>query len=480
MNVVFIVPPEKYYIESYVTKKLDKGREFRQKLGLLYVAGYLREHGGYQPVIIDALADGLDDGDVIKMLLADPPDVVGFSVLTFNLLDCLNIARQIKAVLPAVKICFGGFHPSIYPQETLNFPEVDYIVFGEGEITFNELVKAIEQHDAADLDSLLEGIEGVGWKAQLTGETHINPSRKAVANLDQLSLPAHDLIDLDKYTVVLANDAKVASIQTSRGCPSKCTFCDIRLTRYRYRSAQNILSEIELLKSKGITEFFIIDDTFTINRKRVLALCNLLIDEQVNIKFKISSRIDRVDFEMLSLLKRAGCYRIHYGIETGSQRLLDYLQKEITVEQIKSVVADTKRAGIEIFAYMMVGIPTETEEDINKSIALVADLKPDHVNYSICTPFPKTVLYEQFLNQNLGQEDYWQQFASSPDPDFKIRTINAHFTEEELRVVQDRALRSFYASPVIILRELWKTRSLKQLLTKARTGLRLLMPRRTY
>jgi len=477
MNVVFVVPPEKHYIESYVTKKLDKGREFRQKLGLLYVAGYLREYGGYQPVIIDALADGLDDSDVIKMLLADPPDIVGFSVLTFNLLDCLDIARQIKAVLPDVKICFGGFHPSIYPQETLNFQEVDYIVFGEGEITFNELVITLEQYDDAELDAALENIEGIGWKAQESRKTHINQPRKAVANLDLLSLPAHDLIDLDKYTVVLANDAKVASIQTSRGCPSKCTFCDIRLTRYRYRSARNILSEIELLKSKGITEFFIIDDTFTINRKRVFELCHLLIDEQVNIKFKISSRIDRVDFEMLSLLNQAGCYRIHYGIETGSQRLLDYLQKEITVDQIRQVVADTKRAGIEIFAYMMVGIPTESEEDINKSIALVADLKPDHVNYSICTPFPKTVLYEQFINQNLGEEDYWQLFASKPDPDFKIRTMNSFFSEEELRGIQDRALRSFYSSPAIIFREILKTRSFKQLLTKAKTGFRLLMPR---
>jgi len=477
MKIVFIVPPEKYYIESYVSKKLDKGREFRQKLGLLYVAGYLREHGGYQPEIIDSIADGLDDSDLIKMMIDNPPDVVGFSVLTFNLLDCLDIARQIKVALPAVKICFGGFHPSIYPRETLKFPEVDYIVFGEGEITFNELVKALEQYGGAELDTILEKIEGIGWKAQMTGESHINSSRKAVANLDLLSLPAHDLIDLDKYTVVLANDANVASIQTSRGCPSKCTFCDIRLTRYRYRSASNILREIELLKNKGITEFFIIDDTFTINRRRVLELCHLLIDEQVNIKFKISSRIDRVDFEMLLLLKKAGCYRIHYGIETGSQRLLDYLQKEITVEQIKRVVADTKRAGIEIFAYMMVGIPTETEKDINKSIALVAELKPDHVNYSICTPFPKTVLYEQFLSQNLGQEDYWQQFANNPSPNFKIRTINTHFTEEELRVIQDKALRSFYSSPVIILRELWKTRNFKQLFTKAKTGIRLLMPR---
>jgi len=477
MKVVFIVPPEKYYIESYVTKKLDKGREFRQKLGLLYVAGYLREYGGYQPEIIDSLADGIIDSDLIEMMIDNPPDIVGFSVLTFNLLDCLDIARQIKAALPSTKICFGGFHPTIYPQETLKFPEVDYIVFGEGEITFTELVKSLDRYKGNELDDALKDIGGIGWKEQGSGLNHINKSRKAVANLDELSLPAHDLIDLDKYTVVLANDAKVASIQTSRGCPSKCTFCDIRLTRYRYRSAENILTEINQLKARGISEFFIIDDTFTINRKRVFELCNLLIDKNVNIKFKISSRIDRVDLEMLTILKKAGCYRIHYGVETGSQRLLDYLEKEITLDQIKNAVNDTKKAGIEIFAYMMVGIPTETEDDINKSIDLVAELRPDHVNYSICTPFPKTVLYEQFLKENNGQNDYWQEFSDAPDPEFKIKTMNSNFTEEELRKIQDRALRSFYSSPIIILREVIKTRSLSQLVTKAKIGLRLLLPR---
>jgi len=233
------------------------------------------------------------------------------------------------------------------------------------------------------------------------------------------------------------------------------------------------------LKSRGISEFFIIDDTFTINRKRVFKLCNLFIDEKINIKFKISSRIDRVDQEMLDILKKAGCYRIHYGIESGSQRLLDYLEKEITIEQIRKSIYQTKSAGIEIFAYMMIGIPTETKQDIDESMKLVLELKPDHVNYSICTPFPKTALYERSLEQSDEVEDYWLEFAQKPDHDFKIRTLNKNFSESELRSLQDRALRSFYSSPYVILREVVKTRSLKQFITKAKVGLRLLLPRAT-
>ena len=474
MNILFVVPPEKYYIESYVTKKLDKGREFRQKLGILYVAGTLREGTSFDVEVIDSLADGLDSSDIRRIIKEKKPDVVGFSVLTFNLLDCLDVAKIIREVSPSTKICFGGFHPTIYPQETLDFPEVDYVVFGEGEITFKELVKAIDL--GGNMDSIFSTIDGLGWKNSL-GSTFINKGRKASPNLDEITMPAHDLIDLEKYTFVLGNDSKVASIQTSRGCPSKCTFCDIRLTRFRFRSAENVLKEIEYLKTRGINDFFLVDDQFTSNKERVLKLCKLLINKNIDIKFKVSSRIDRVDTEMLNLLKKAGCYRIHYGIESGSQRLLDFMEKGITLDQIRETVKNTKEAGIEIFAYMMIGIPTETAEDIKKSVKLISELKPHHVNYSICTPFPKTALYERALEQSDEPDDYWLEFAKNPDPNFKIRTLNDNFSESELRTLQDRALRSFYSSPFVILREVIKTRSIKQLVTKAKIGLRLLLPR---
>ena len=473
-KVLFIVPPEKFFIESYVTRKLDKGREFRQKLGILYVAGTLREGTTFEVDVLDSLADGLNSSDIKRIIKERKPDVVGFSVLTFNLLDCLDVAKIIREVSPSTKICFGGFHATIYPQETLDFPEVDYIVFGEGETTFKELVKVIDS--GGDLNSKLPSVDGLGWKNSF-GTTCINNGRKAAPKLDEITMPAHDLIDLDKYTVVLANDSKVASMQTSRGCPSKCTFCDIRLTRFRFRSAEDVLKEIEYLKSRGINEFFLVDDQFTSNKERVLSLCKLLIDKKVGIKFKISSRIDRVDSEMLYALEKAGCYRIHYGIESGSQRLLDYMEKEITLEQIRETVKNTKKAGIEIFAYMMIGIPTETKEDIKKSMDLIKELKPNHVNYSICTPFPKTALYERALAQEDEPDDYWLEFAKNPDPNFKIRTLNANFSESDLRTLQDKALRSFYSSPSIIFREIVKTASIKQFFTKAKIGLKLVLPR---
>ena len=473
MKVLLIVPPAQFFIESYVTKKLDKGREFRQKLGLLYVAGHLRKLTNITPRIIDCLADGLNLESLGNLIREEKPDIVGFSVLTFNLLDCLAVAQMVKTQSPITKICFGGFHATLYPIETLQLPNVDYVVLGEGEITFAELVKTMMAGQTTV--EALRQIDGLGFK---DGDVPvINLPRNPVSDLDALALPAHDLVDLNKYTVVLADESKVASIQTSRGCPSKCVFCDIRLTKYRYRSEENVLEEITLLNNMGVNEFFLIDDTFTINKNRVLRLCKLLIEKKLGIRFKISSRIDRIDAEMLDQLAKAGCYRIHYGVESGSQRILDYLQKDISVDSVVSVFEMTKKAGIEVFAYMMVGIPTETMEDIEMSFRLVGRIMPDHVNYSICTPFPKTYLYERSLQYQKIPDDYWHDFAKHPREDFKIRTMNEYFDEGTLRKIQDLALRKFYSSPKVILREIRKTKSMKQLLLKAKMGIRLLIPR---
>lgn len=473
MKVLFIVPPEKFFIESYVAEKVDKGRELRQKLGILYVAGYLRKRVGIVPRIVDCLAEGLDDESLEKIVHSERPDVVGLSVLSFNLLDCLAAATIVKRASPNTKICFGGFHPTLFPRETVCLPNVDYVVFGEGEVTFSELV--LHMIAGAD-DALLSRIPGLAYRSQ-EGKPILNEHREPIRRLDDLPLPAHDLLDLEKYTFVLAESSKVGAIQTSRGCPSRCIFCDIRMTQHRFRSAENVLEEIRSLVEMGVEEFFFVDDTFTINRNRVLRLCELIVTEGLKIRYKISSRVDRIDEEMLHRLAESGCYRIHYGVESGSQRVLDYLQKGITVAQIVQAFELTRRTGIQRFAYMMLGIPSETLEDMKQTFHLVRRVAPDHVNYSICTPFPKTHLYEEARRLRLVNTDYWQEFAECPDPGFRVRTLNEYFDENALRQLQDRALRHFYMSPRVVFKELRHTRSIKQMALKARMGLRLLVPR---
>lgn len=470
MNVLFIVPPESCSIESYTSSKITRGREIRPKLGLLYVAAYLRRKTGITPVIVDCLSDGIGYDGIRAIIEEHRPDIVGMSTLTFNLLDCLKTARMIKELDKGIKVCLGGFHLSLYPRETCGMGPVDFVVTGEGEETFSELVsKLMEEPGCRDFS----GIDGLGW-IDAGGNVVLNRAREPIDDLGELPLPAHDLVDLSKYTHVLSSEAKTAYIQTSRGCPFACRFCDIRKTRFRTRSIKSVIEEIRFLHGQGIKEIFFLDDTITVNKKRLIKLCEAIENEGIRIKYKISSRVNTVDEEILDALKRSGCVRIHYGVESGAQRILDYLEKEITVEQIIRAFDLTRRFDIGTYAYMMLGVPTETKEDFDSSLSLVDRIKPDYVTYAICTPLPKTKLYEVVLEQRYFEYDYWQEFAENPTGDFKVRYANENFSDEELRKMQDRAMARFYRSPEFLLKELLRTRSLKQLTSKVRAGYRIL------
>ena len=272
--------------------------------------------------------------DLRTQLSTEKPDIVGFSVLTFNLLNCLEVCKIVKTATPHTKICFGGWHPTLYPHETVNLAPVDFVVVGEGETTCVELVNILSKHPHSYKD-YLHTIYGLGYKNQ-HGQCVINPNRALIQNLDAIPFPAYELINLKNYTNLLACTNNIANIITTRGCPYACSFCDIRRSRYRTRSPQNVLQEIKFLVDKGITEFFLQDDNFTLDRKRTIKFCQLLIEEKLNIQYKISSRVNHIDNEIASYLKKSGCYRIYFGVESGSQEVLNYLEKGITLEQIKN------------------------------------------------------------------------------------------------------------------------------------------------
>ena len=471
MKVMFIVPPEIFPIESYASDRIIKTREPRPRLGILCVAGYLRDKIGIAPIIVDCAAEGIDIKDIKGIIDKYNPDIIGMSVLTFNLLDCLEIAKTAKQANQNIKICFGGFHPTIYPEETLSFECVDFIVVGEGEKPFAQLIdRLIKDKNCNDLKE----ISGIGWK-NTTGKINLNAPCEVTHDLDDFGLPAHDLIDLSKYSHALSNEPYTAYIQTSRGCPFKCNFCDMRMTNFRSRSEEMVIREIRLLVEKAVKEIFFLDDTITVNKKKLIALCQRIIDKGFRIKYKISSRVNTVNEEMLVALKRSGCYRIHYGVESGSQRILDGLQKGITIDQIKRAFEMTKRNGISTYAYLMVGAPTETREDFESTVALVNTIQPDYITYSICTPFPKTLLYNYLLEKGYYKSDYWLEFAKKPSPDFKLQYANEYFSAMELKKMRDDAMAKFYGKGSFMFRELMQTRSIKQLVKKAKVGYRLLL-----
>lgn len=471
MNVVFIVPPDTLSIEASMSTTFgERERGYYPKLGVLYVAAYVERATGRSPAFIDCPANAIGYEELARQVAETKPDLVGIGVLTFCLLDALKTARLVKRVYPPAKICFGGVHAGLYPEETLRLPEVDFVVHGEGERAFARLVQALEA-GASTHD--LKGIPGLGWRVD--GEWYLNPEKDPPESLDDLPFPARHLINMQSYSHILAQGSQFSTLQSSRGCPFACTFCDIRKSGFRARTPENVLAEIRHLVEQGVDELFFVDDTITVQKRRLHDLCRVIIKSGLKVHYKISARVDTVTPELLSDLKQSGCYRIHYGVETANPRLLKYMEKGVTPEQVQRAFRMTKEAGIQALAYMMIGIPTETSAEMQETIDFAIALDADYAQFSVCTPYPKTELYRRLLEDGTIPYDYWQEFVENPRPDFQVKFWNPDFAESELREIQDRAHQRFYRRPSYMLKELMKVRSLSEFNAKVRMGGRILL-----
>ena len=469
MKILFLVPPETISLESSVPKALEGGKGYYPKLGLLYVAAYYERETGNQPVFIDCPPENVSQEELSRRVKEVQPDMVAMSIMTFNLLDALHTARILKRDHPNLKVCLGGPHVNLYPKETLHQPEIDYVVFGEGEKIFFHLIQALESGDS------LKSIKGLGWKEK--GEEHINSAETELLNLNELPFPARHLVDISSYKHIIGEGRQFFTIQATRGCPAACSFCDIRKTKFRVRSPESVVDEIEELVEMGVDDLFFVDDTITIDKKNVLEICDLIVKRNIKIHFKISARVDTINKEVIAALKKAGCYRIHYGIESASPKHLKYLQKGQTPEKVERACKMTRDAGLGFFAYMMIGIPHETKEEMFETVDFAKKLNPDYAQFSICTPYPKVELYYQMIQEGIVPEDYWQEFAENPSADFKIKFWNKDFSEEELRDLQDECHARFYRSPTYLMKQITKLRSWSDFTAKARMGTRILTNR---
>jgi len=210
-----------------------------------------------------------------------------------------------------------------------------------------------------------------------------------------------------------------------------------------------------------------------------MEICELIIKRGIKINYKISARVDTVNKELLGVLKRSGCYRIHYGIESVTPRHLKYMEKGQTPEKVERACTMTHEAGIGFFAYMMIGIPHETREEMFATVDFTKKLKPDYAQFSICTPYPKTELYFQMLKEGIVTEDYWQRFAEHPVLGFKIKFWNKDFSEKELRKIQDDCHARFYRSPTYLMKQIAGVKSWADFTAKARMGTKILTSRLT-
>ena len=466
MHILLISPPHKNIITTTIPEKINRERGHQPPLGLLYLASYLKQNSGHKVTIIDSETEELDYPDLKLMLAQLKPDLVGIQVLTFTLLDALRTASIVKIYSRDIPVVFGGPHVTIYPRETLMFKDVDYVVRGEGEITFKEML------DNLGNEAGLGAVSGIGFKNN--GKMALTQEPSFINDLNSIPFPDRTFSPYKKYYSLLSKNFPITTMMTSRGCPYNCIYCERMGKKFRAVSAEKVLEEIEHCLSLGIKEIFFHDDTFTIDKKRVFNICELINKRGLKFDWDARVRVDTVNYDLLSSMKKAGCHRISFGVESGNSRILKNLRKGITLEQVETAFRQCRELKIQTLADFMIGSPGESLQDIIETISFAGKLGADYAQFSVTTPYPGTDLYREALSKGVIKSDVWSEFACNPKEDFIPPLWTENLSREVLIELLNFAYKKFYLSPGFMIKELFKIGSAKELTTKMKAGLKLL------
>jgi radical SAM superfamily enzyme YgiQ (UPF0313 family) len=399
MKILLIYP---YFLDARVLTVEDVGAV---PLGVYYVASALKDTG-YDVEILNWHGINQTPEKIPEILAEKKPDLIGFSILHGNRWGGIDIARIARQIDSRVTIVFGGVGATFLWEHFLtHFAEIDYVVLGEGEHTFLDLVSQLERGNRQSIGS----IAGLAYRKN--GRAVRNAERPLIEHLDDLPDPA-------LYFAY-------PHLSLTRGCAGNCNFCGSPRfwgRHVRFHSAEYFVRQIQQLYQKGIHFFYISDDTFTASRKRVIEVCKLIIEAGLEISWNAISRVDYVNEETLFWMRKAGCIQISYGVESGSEKIRNFLQKKISSIGIARAFALTQKYGIMARAYFIYGCPEETLQTIQETIDLIDRIKPLSAVFYILDIFPGTQLYENFKQRSKVNDDIWLKriedilyFETDPD-----------------------------------------------------------------
>lgn len=460
-SVVLVTPPATL-IDRY-GKDMQKFGGVSEPLGIAYIASYL-ENKKIPVRIIDAAAENFTSEFVAQDIAQSGDAIVGVTLLTTTFKPAADLIRKIRRKNPHVLIVVGGPHASALPERTLiEIPEVDIICIGEGELTMAEIV---ESYGFSHISS----IKGICYRDK--GKIIRTSVRPFIKELDIIPPPARHLLPITKYHLTasrVSGNSFCPTIIVARGCPFNCTYCSRTFGRtFRSHSIKRIISEIQnLIDLYGVKQVNIEADTLTVKKSFLRELCLALIETGINklISWTCESRVDTVDEESLILMKRAGCWQISYGVETGSQRLLDLINKGVTINQIENAFKLTHKTGITIRGFFMLGLPTETKKESIATIEFAKKLNPLWAQFTITVPYPGTRMFDTLEDEGKILSYDWSCYNtwSGWKGDINIPFLAEGRTIHELSDLQKKALRSFYLRPIIVFKFLKNIHSFKDL-----------------
>ena len=414
-------------------------------LNLMYLASSLEEES-YSVKIIDD--DLLQKGyeNVSKQAEKLNPQLVGVTATTSTIKSALKYLELIKNILPESLTVIGGPHTTFMPYETLkNSDNLDVVVIGEGEETMVDLA----DHATQNIEDIND-VNGIVYRDLKDGNLRTTEKRPLIKDLDKLPFPARHLVPFDSYGV---SQEQTGGIITSRGCVYNCNYCSSSLImgkKFRSRSPGNVVDEIEeLIDTYHINDIGFMDDTFMLNKKRASDIADEIKARDLDLTFVASSRVDRVDKSLLENLKSSGLKTIYYGVESGSQRILDLMKKGITLKNVEDAVKMAKDVNLEVLTSFILGYPGETEEDMNTTIDFSTKLDSDYCQYSILTPFPGTPIYKDLIEKNLIDNEDWDRYTVlKPILKYNELGLNKKLVERKLAT----AYLKFYARPKYLLK----------------------------
>lgn len=410
MRILLINPPDENLISSELPKFIIRGYlpKYAPPLGILYIASYLQKYSPYKIFIFDYKVRNFTENSFKEDLLKISPDVVGITGHSVNWIDILNIAKLVKKTIPFVHVILGGAHATLFPKESLRHKDIDYVIIGEGENVFLKLLRNLEK------GNLAPSIKGIAYRKN--SQVYIGKKNSGPEDLDKLPFPTK----FYKNSVVCLYDKyDYARVITSRGCPFHCNFCINPNRKYRFRSTGKIVDEIEEWKNMGFETIYFVDAVFNILPRKVISLSREILRRKINVKWLFRARIDNITENMLREVKKAGCYRIEYGIETWSNKGLRILNKEISISQISETIKLTKKIGINTLGFFMIGCPHEKEtEDLEKNLYFAKRLKLDQAVFAVLTLYPQSKLYDIAVKNRIIDGNKWYDFVTIPDTSF--------------------------------------------------------------